>query len=419
MPPNPRHVLSSFMAIIGAIMVLVAVFAKQTGLSHSVASWPALLMLLFGTTLITVGLLRRRSLKVYTTLAILSANTAVLFLSIEFGALVLNRIMGTHVLYHGNPDTSVDEFLQISSKQSIYVGWRGQPFQGNKININQDGLRLTPPVVDSQAVPIRVFTFGGSTMWGEGAADDETIASFLQALLTEQCGHVVQVTNFGQRGWVSTQGLIELLLQLEHGNVPDAVVFYDGYNEVTAAYSTGEIGIPENFQGMTTYGNAAKIALRNIARQSEMGRMFSSVTQRPVTRIDVGPVSQAVVDTYLSVLRITRSLGKEYGFDVLFYWQPQLYTDRKILTTEEAALLDHPWLPEPVKALTTAVYELARRAADADSQLTDISDCFAGQTERIYLDPCHIVGAGNRLVAEAMLRHHLLEVIQNRLSLKR
>src|SRR5215470_14762617 len=60
-----------------------------------------------------------------------------------------------------------------------YVYWRRTPHRGEYINIGPDGLRKTinAPMAEGARPPIKVFMFGGSTMWGLGAGDDSTIPS--------------------------------------------------------------------------------------------------------------------------------------------------------------------------------------------------------------------------------------------------
>jgi lysophospholipase L1-like esterase len=87
--------------------------------------------------------------------------------------------------------------------------------------------------------------FGGSTMWGAGSRDSFTVPSLLARALQGRELRV-EITNFGETGYVSTQGVITLLLQLRKGNVPDAVIFYEGVNDTYSAYQNGIAGIPQN-----------------------------------------------------------------------------------------------------------------------------------------------------------------------------
>src|SRR5439155_17899889 len=90
--------------------------------------------------------------------------------------------------------------------------------------------------------------FGGSTMWGTSQRDDHTIAAEaahrLQALAGPNAR--VEVTNFGETGYVNTQELLQLMLELRAGHRPDVVVFYDGLNEVAATVQGGTAGLPQN-----------------------------------------------------------------------------------------------------------------------------------------------------------------------------
>ena len=87
-------------------------------------------------------------------------------------------------------------------------------------------------------------------MWGSGAPDWGTIAAYLQAGLESSWDEPVCVVNFGQSAYVSTQGAVELIMQLRSGNVPDRVLFYDGINDVIAAGESGQAGAHLNFDAV-------------------------------------------------------------------------------------------------------------------------------------------------------------------------
>src|SRR5262249_16388989 len=102
----------------------------------------------------------------------------------------------------------------------------------------RDGIRLTPGA-ECGANSYKVFTFGGSTMWGTGSPDWGTIPAYLRAHFAASRHGPDCVVNFGESAWVSTQGLIQLMLELQSGNVPALVIFYEGANDVYAAYQSG------------------------------------------------------------------------------------------------------------------------------------------------------------------------------------
>src|SRR5579883_1614090 len=113
-----------------------------------------------------------------------------------------------------------------------YAYWIGKPYRSRYLNIGADGLRAT--IAESRpsehsGAAFRIFMFGGSTMWGEGSRDAYTIPSWLQRML-DAGNYRAQVINYGQDGYVSSQEMILLFEQLQRGNIPGLVVFYDGFN---------------------------------------------------------------------------------------------------------------------------------------------------------------------------------------------
>jgi hypothetical protein len=110
-----------------------------------------------------------------------------------------------------------------------WLGFREKPRRSEFVNVSQDGVRATAGGARSLAdyAPGSVFLFGGSTLFGYGVADGETIASHLQALL----GAEARVFNFGRAFYYSEQENMLLESLLRAGLRPEVAVFVDGLNE--------------------------------------------------------------------------------------------------------------------------------------------------------------------------------------------
>ena len=135
----------------------------------------------------------------------------------------------------------------VSRRQAYrpYVLWRRHAFSGKTINVDADGVRLTPGAVCGPS-SFKVFVLGGSTVWGTGSADWNTLPAHLQTELQRVSARPVCVVNFGESAWVSTQSVLQLLLQLQAGNVPDLVISYEGYNDADSVDQSGRAGVHEN-----------------------------------------------------------------------------------------------------------------------------------------------------------------------------
>ena len=88
--------------------------------------------------------------------------------------------------------------------------------------------------VEAEQKPVKLLMLGGSSLWGFGARDDQTIPSLLARKLHER-GLKVEVKNLAELGYVSTQEVIGLIRELQTGYRPDVVIFYDGVNDTTSA----------------------------------------------------------------------------------------------------------------------------------------------------------------------------------------
>ena len=108
--------------------------------------------------------------------------------------------------------------------------------------------RTWNPATPGGARVYEIAMFGGSTMEGLGAVDDETIPSHFSRLANAASpGDVLyHVTNYGVSGYTFTQSVMKLVTLLRDGRHFDAVIFYGGDNDIDYAYNLGEIGALES-----------------------------------------------------------------------------------------------------------------------------------------------------------------------------
>lgn len=295
-----------------------------------------------------------------------------------------------------------------------YVYWRRKPYSGKYINIGEDGLRKSLySVQDSiRTVPaIRLFFMGGSTLWGTGVRDDHTIPSLTGDMLSQKGFHM-DVFNFGESGYVSTQELVALMVELKNGNVPDIVVFYDGVNDVFSAFQQKEAGIPQNEYNRIAEFNAFR-GKKNLVR-SLFSALASFSTVRFITEkvsrkkdfsstyshTDSESLTFAVARHYWSNLRMIESLAKEYGFKTVFYLQPAIFHKNHITPYELKQF-------EEMKYLESFFEQAYQKTADHEDKpasiyFYNISDIFKDIKAPLFIDWCHIGESGNAIIARRM-----------------
>ncbi|HET8646835.1 MAG TPA: hypothetical protein VFO85_15175, partial [Vicinamibacteria bacterium] len=257
----------------------------------------------------------------------------------------------------------------------------------------------------------RIFVMGGSTVWGYGAPDWETVPSHLAARLAA-AGRPACVFNYGEDSWRTTQGVVELLLELRRGRRPDLVISVNGCNDVfTPFFLTGQADVEWDYA-------RSKPWLEELARPGRGSFAFleASNTWALLRRLrdrwsgppsypppdDPEGLAEAVAQAYLRDLDAVDALGRSYGFRSLFVLQPLAVTGGKRLTAEEEA---------GVRRQLGASYELGRDAvqrtytrlrASGRASLRDASGVFDAEAASVYIDACHFLPRGNRLLAERL-----------------
>lgn len=323
------------------------------------------------------------------------------------------------------------EIEEVEQERSMrwksYVYWRRVARIGKYININSDGLRKTIDVAASEDTSTikKVFMFGGSTMWGLGTGDDFTIPSIF-AKEAKNKGINCDVTNFGQYSYISTQEVIELMLQLQKGNIPDVVIFYDGVNDTFGAFQLGVAGLPQGeFRREREFNLLENSQIRILAAQSAIRRLHTVrflngalekfglrhnnigtiplEYEKPVS--DKATLAHKVAETYLNNINLVKALSNAYGFKCLFYWQPMIYLKQHLTEYERMSIgldCNYPGMKE----IYLDTYALMReRAAGLKNDIAfhDISSIFSDTHEPIYIDFNHIGEKGNSLIAQRMV----------------
>src|SRR5262249_32202886 len=179
-----------------------------------------------------------------------------------------------------------DEYAALDTEWHSYVYWRHRANTGRFITVDERGLRTTwnpHECSGPQGSATRIFVFGGSAIWGVGSRDEHTIPSLLSRALTGHRPFPICVTNFGEVGYVMTQEVLTLVLELERGSRPDIVIFLDGYNDAFAAFQSGKAGSPQNeFKRQETFTTRDRpsLALLKAAGQIVRGSGMYKLAER-------------------------------------------------------------------------------------------------------------------------------------------
>ena len=322
------------------------------------------------------------------------------------------------------------EFRQARTQRYYpHVGWRRAPFNGETIEIDQNGVRVTPGA-DCSTASFKVFTFGASEMWGTGSPDWGTIPANLQKDLEKLRQAPVCVMNFAESAYVSLQDVIMLLMQLQSGNVPDLVLFYNIGSDVYAAYQSGRAGVVQNldrlaakFEGRqeaSTFVDRLRSTYSYALIDEIMGKLSTANPQQEepgpnklVTYeslgIDATKLSDLIAQYYLGNYNIVSGLAQEYGFKYFFFLPPRVFRGNKPLTPEEQEMKHRMEIDTAYYKLYTAVYQSIEKKASKYPNFYSMAHTFDHYNALIWIDAVHVTPIGNQIIAARML-----DVIQER-----
>lgn len=272
------------------------------------------------------------------------------------------------------------------------------------------GLRLT---VNQETSPRRnIYMFGGSTLWGSGSADRNTIPSLLQASDVARSGKYA-VWNYGFATVVASQQLARLRsIDLKAG---DVVVFYDGGNDVWqgVVYGRPEGTIIGYNEGNTVekWRNKLKfflsrhsnfyMLLHNLRHGESAGQRQECVGLAPDS---VSARASRGFDVYFASLLAAKRHAEGRGALFVHFFQPALVSSRPFSPYVQDLVAKMP--PDQrcgLAPLEMGLRHYRQRYSEVRDSIngTDLSQVLHGPGDTAYFfDWIHTSSVGNKRIAE-------------------
>jgi hypothetical protein len=277
------------------------------------------------------------------------------------------------------------------------------------VNVSSDGVRLTKGAEsDLSKVDFdrTLLMFGGSTMFGYGVADDQTIPSHLQRSLPHY-----NVVNLGRAYYYSAQENSLLLRLLQSGFAVRDAVFLDGINErcdVQLYQTELDRSIREARTRSSDYSwnlpDQLVYPVRRLASgaRAKIAGWFGDPPnrQRPgaaLHRLDCRQYGRTIPlhEVALQNLKARDALCRGFAINCITFVQPfagvhGLHLDEKSLS------------PSARRTLKSKFDELEPTWKQMGA--VDISDALARLDKHAYVDNVHYSDEANELIAARMLQ---------------
>lgn len=332
--------------------------------------------------------------------------------------------------YAGNRERAKIYYQEKAIKKSQfepYVGWKSNAQRGQAINIDENGARFHKNHSGHGKSSQSIYFFGGSTMWGWGVWDDETIPALFNSLTG------IPTYNKGEEGFVSRQGLERFINLLAQGTQIDTAIFYDFVNDVSVGCRV-ELK-PGNYARGQAVGEKVKPPSRVINNVWQfLDYIFLSGIKELIDRIHY-KISAARIETNEENMDETlicdnsEERAKQVAMTLVNNWEiaRDLASARKIkfyaILHPSAHIgspkVDHlkeylnsPFQKELAKQ-QKAVYPLIQ-AIMKERQHTwilDYSEAFS-RDEYIFIGAVHTTANGNQIIAERLFKDIMKDLSQ-------
>ena len=250
-------------------------------------------------------------------------------------------------LYGGLDDDEINTLLNECWDRPFryrqYTDFVEAPIAGKYVNVDENGIRRSrnqgswPPLENDYSI----FVFGGSTTFGYGVADDQTLPSRIQEHFSKRLQRKnIRVYNLGCGSYHSSRERILFFELLQKNIIPDVAIFIDGLNDFchdTDGLEEMETRINNAFHNRINFPFSdfiKTLPAHKLTRSVEYFVKSFRAQKHKVTPLD--QIEQDlnsdrfndptffdfVTMRYLNNMKFIREFAAEYDIEPIFIWQP-------------------------------------------------------------------------------------------------
>jgi lysophospholipase L1-like esterase len=289
------------------------------------------------------------------------------------------------------------EFSKLSTKYYDHITWRRDDFNGETITI-KNGYRMNS-ANENFTLNKDIWVFGGSTTWGTGSDDENTVPSLIEKLTN------ISTLNLGETGYNTTQELNLLLKELVK-HKPKKIIFYDGVNDVGKCmknlnyFSTGqEIVLQSLFQSMSSESYSKKLIIAPLKILEKVKKFFQKNQNTELTYNCDTDVSKAeeIAKTFVNNWISVELIAKKNNIKFIPILQPTIFT-----STSNKDYLSTNY--DELKKQYEILYELIKKELKKeDFKYLNLENSL-NKAENYFIDFCHLSPNGNMKIASEIVK---------------
>jgi len=287
----------------------------------------------------------------------------------------------------------VDEV--IASNSFEYAPWaefKLIDFEGKYVN-SKGFLRKSDPWIHfgRGADTLKIFFFGGSTMFGFNITDKESITSAFINVSNEKCPDCksIKVYNYGVLSYYSYNELMLFHHLLTINQRPDIVVFLDGLNDLFMVQASGKRLPWYYFRLKENIYNSKDSTLSLF--QLHPGQTSTSA-------------AEGAINNYMENVSHIRKISGAFNVTPFFFIQPVPYYNypgRK----------NDPVVDSSRNEIIEYGYTVLKSFCDSTQNMYFLGDILSHETKPPFIDEIHYSPHMNRMIAEEIFKRLQIKLV--------
>jgi len=318
-------------------------------------------------------------------------------------------VFGEKILSHQEP------MLGFGLKKAI-----NQDMGGWNVKTNVLGFRDSEFTFEKKSDEIRIFIIGGSTVFGWGVNESETIPRLIQTKLKSGLRKKVRIINAGVPWYASWHEAALVFFKISEMN-PDWIISVDALNDTAQGISPNWEPISRGYLDPPTKvafqrlhsGFDSRSFVSDLLSVSQTFTYFSAKLKAR-EGIAKGSYHPELWEQYISLKQKLETLASAKGIRFTTFFQPVIVTGKTLTGEENRNNETNMRLPEFAEIFRKTYLEGENRALSAKSfRVISLKNIFKDVKETIYIDGQHYNARGNEILADEIMTKEILPNLKN------
>lgn len=297
----------------------------------------------------------------------------------------------------------LDFGLRKSTQVKMPEGW--------VVKTNFLGFRENEEVsLEKPANEYRIFMVGGSTVFGWGVQEEETISQYLQKAIPLIQGKKVRVINTGvpwYASWNEAALIFHKILSLK----PDHILVLNGLNDTAKSLAPNWRPIYEGYADLPTQLAFQKRQEQKKFSPAELFQLSPTLNyflskKKMREQMDVGIPHSEVWQQYLQYMKTLKKMAELQQILFSIFYQPVMVVGKDLTKEEVAKNTANTRLPQFAETFKKHYLQGEEiLLSDKELKIVSLKNIFQNEKEPIYLDGLHYNPQGNKIIAQAMAKN--------------